>query len=420
MILISNGCLSELGIGEATLPRLCGLSSGVDTLVDSVEEYTPPVQEYQIHTFFMIKPEERFYSEGQGYFGPRERPTTETHCNVWDWDQLRLIKVKGTAKLFPPDEDVENSILAQFADYLSPEVRAITVDDGGLLTGVSIDPGEDDTPFVAYIPFSLCPSLADCSTIYFSQLQELDRLGLGVDLSSYDLSHDSSSNGQKVAFKFNPFSMPRRLEMAWKEINMLSRLPPHPNIVPFDRVVLEDVESRMIGFTAKYIAGGTLADADPKRPFRFEWLQQLTQVVDFLNLELGIIHQDIAPRNLLVDPDTDKILLFDFDWAAHGKEYLLDGRDDVSGVAFALYKIITNDKHFTSVPHWDRNLDIVQNIEWTCHRELDSDVSKFRGFLNEWIATRSDRAIAMEKYLDAPKRLTWPGLPTPPDYSVAS
>jgi len=143
----------------------------------------------------MIKPQDRFYSEGQSYFGPRENPRTQTHCNVWDWDQLRLIKVKGTAKLFPPDEDVENSVLAQFADYLSPEVRAITVDDERLLTGVSTDPKEDDTVFVGYLPFSLCQSLADCSTIYFSQLQELDRLGPGVDLISYD--------DQRLAFKFN-------------------------------------------------------------------------------------------------------------------------------------------------------------------------------------------------------------------------
>jgi hypothetical protein len=69
--------------------------------------------------FAMIDPEDRFFSVGQGYFGPRENPTTETHCNVWDWDQLRLIKVKGTAKLFPSQEDVETSILAQFADFNS-------------------------------------------------------------------------------------------------------------------------------------------------------------------------------------------------------------------------------------------------------------------------------------------------------------
>jgi thiamine kinase-like enzyme len=58
----------------------------------------------------------------------------------------------------------------------------------------------------------------------------------------------------------------------------------------------------VIGFTTKYIPGETLAG--PKIPFRFEWLQQLTQVVDFLNQELGIMHQDVAPRNLLIDPCT--------------------------------------------------------------------------------------------------------------------
>lgn len=128
------------------------------------------------YSFAMIKPQDRFFSEGQGYFGLREKnPITETHCNIWDWDQLRMVKVKGTAKLFPPDEDVEVPILAQFADYLSPKVRAITVDDDGLLTGVSTDPEEDDTLFVAYLPFLIVGSLANCHTIQYSKLQELDR-----------------------------------------------------------------------------------------------------------------------------------------------------------------------------------------------------------------------------------------------------
>ncbi|KAJ5504064.1 kinase-like domain-containing protein [Penicillium fimorum] len=75
--------------------------------------------------------------------------------------------------------------------------------------------------------------------------------------------------------------------------------------------------------------------------FRFEWLQQLTEVVGFLHLELGIMHQDVAPWNLLVDPGTHKILLFDFDWAVSGKERLVDNRDDLTGVVFTLYQLIT-------------------------------------------------------------------------------
>ncbi|KNG91705.1 hypothetical protein ANOM_000253 [Aspergillus nomiae NRRL 13137] len=189
---------------------------------------------------------------------PRENPLTEAHCNVWDWDRLRKVKVKGSAKLFPPDEDIEILILAQFADYLSPEVRTVTVDDDGLLAGVSTDPEEDDTPF-------------------------------------------------------------------------------------------------------EYIAGGTLDNTNV--PFRFEWLQQLIRLVDFLNRELGIMHQDIAPRNLLIDPGTNNILLFDFDWAACGKKRLPGGRDDVTGVVFTLYELITNDTQFTSIPHWTRTMDMVQGIQ---------------------------------------------------------
>lgn len=352
-------------------------------------------------------------SEGQTYFGSREIPDAPAYCSVWDWDQLRMIKVKGTAKLFPPDEDLEVPILAQFADYLSPQIRAVTVDNEGLISEVSTDPTEDDTEFVAYPPFSMTESLHGCRTINYSKLQEIDRLGPGVDLSLYS---DEPGNSQKVAFKFNPLGKPRRLQMAWNELNILKSLPPHENIVPLDRIVLGDFESRVIGFTTKYIPGGTLDDS--KLPFRFEWLQQLTQLIDFLNLDLGFMHQDVAPRNLLIDPETHKILLFDFDWVACGKKNLLDGRDDVTGLVIALYEIITGDESFTDIPHWERSMDMVQSIaEWPCNRELDASVSTFRDFLNEWVAMRRS-GDDMQQYLNAPNQLGWPDLPTPPDYDV--
>jgi serine/threonine protein kinase len=186
--------------------------------------------------------------------------------------------------------------------------------------------------------------------------------------------------------------------------------------MPLDRIVLEDQESRVIGFTTKYMPGGTLAN--PKIPFRFEWLQQLTQVVDFLNLELGIMHQDIAPRNLLIDPCTHKIVLFDFDRAASGKRRLYEGRDDVISVVFTLYELVTNDTSFSGIPHSDRHIEMVQSIsEWIVNRELDSELSKFRNFLSEWVATRRSDGN-MERYLNAPNRFIWPELPTVPDYDV--
>ncbi|EED12302.1 hypothetical protein TSTA_003600 [Talaromyces stipitatus ATCC 10500] len=167
--------------------------------------------------------------------------------------------------------------------------------------------------------------------------------------------------------------------------------------VPSDPIVLEDVKSRVIGLTTKYIPGGNLENPDV--PFLFEWLKQLTQLVDFLDLELGIMHQDIAPRNLVIDPKTHKLLLFDFYWGfMWGKRSRGWPR--------------------RQIPHWDRNIDMVQSMsEWPCNRDLDLHVSTFRNFLNELVAIQNSDGD-MERYLNAPKRLTWPDLPTAPDYSV--
>ncbi|KAL5349830.1 hypothetical protein ACLOAV_004864 [Pseudogymnoascus australis] len=69
-------------------------------------------------------------------------------------------------------------------------------------------------------------------------------------------------------------------------------------------------------------------------------------MVDYLNLELGIMHQDITPRNLLVDPEADNLLLFDIDRAARiGQPSYFTERNDVKGVVFTLYEIISRDDH---------------------------------------------------------------------------
>ncbi|EWZ30293.1 hypothetical protein FOZG_16453 [Fusarium oxysporum Fo47] len=97
------------------------------------------------------------------------------------------IDTVSTAKFFPPEEDVEVPILAQFADYLSPKVRAVTVDDEGLIVEVSADPEQDDTGFIGYLPFTATKSLHDCRTVHYSKLQEPDRLGPGVEeMSKYE------------------------------------------------------------------------------------------------------------------------------------------------------------------------------------------------------------------------------------------
>lgn len=78
-----------------------------------------------------------------------------------------------------------------------------------------------------------------------SELEELERLMPNVDLVSYDTDAASQSvNGAKrerreVVFRYY-FHM-QYLHQRWDEINLWICLPPHPNIVPFDRLVVEEL-----------------------------------------------------------------------------------------------------------------------------------------------------------------------------------
>lgn len=88
-----------------------------------------------------------------------------------------------------------------------------------------------------------------------------------------------------------------------------------------------------------------------------KWLLQLTNPVYDLNLRFGIEHQDIAPRNLIVDETTDNLMLFDFNSSARIEGPLRDGQsvysienNDVKGVVFTIYDIITNDNSVYEIP----------------------------------------------------------------------
>lgn len=87
-----------------------------------------------------------------------------------------------------------------------------------------------------------------------------------------------------------------------------------------------------------------------------EYTNQATKVVDYLNLQLGIVHGDSCPWNLLIDPSTDNIQLFDFNSGAklgwegdeeNNLEFQYDAdRDDVKFVIFTVYELITREFNF--------------------------------------------------------------------------
>ncbi|TQN68126.1 CBL-interacting serine/threonine-protein kinase 25 [Colletotrichum shisoi] len=230
--------------------------------------------------------------------------------------------------------------------------------------------------------------------------------------------------GTVAVFKY--YFLWQYAQMSWKEMNLWMRLPRHPNIVPFDRVVVDEIKGCVVGFTSSYVPGGNLEE-NRSRVFRLKWLRQLIDVVDDLNLEHGIAHQDIAPRNLLVDESTDYVMLFDVNFAARinhpsspgeGESYLED-RNDIKGVIFTAYEIITQDNSLRSMPHEDQNLDSLGG-EWVKHSEvkLDHPVAAYKLMLQEWQERRASDLRPVNPR-DVPRAIDWPSRPKPPQETIS-
>ncbi|KAL6915561.1 hypothetical protein FSST1_007056 [Fusarium sambucinum] len=207
---------------------------------------------------------------------------------------------------------------------------------------------------------------------------------------------------------------------SWKEMNLWMRLPRHENIVPFDRVVIDEIEGGVVGFTSVYVPGGSLED-NKSGVFKLKWLQQLIEVSDELNLVYGISHQDIAPRNLVVNETTDCIMLFDFNFAARinhppeeGEAYV-KARNDVKGVIFTAFKIITRNDSVRGMSQEDQNLNNLGS-EWVKHPDvvLDHPLESYQTLLQEWQKRRAEH-VHQAKY---PRSIDWPSMPKPPKKSV--
>ncbi|OIW34675.1 hypothetical protein CONLIGDRAFT_567368 [Coniochaeta ligniaria NRRL 30616] len=308
-------------------------------------------------------------------------------------------------------EDVAIGHLRKHIDDLGPDVYAITLSPDGDLLSVSTDPEDDETTCVYYPPLQAIVVPDRVKTVLRSDLLELDRLAPNVDLVSYTPCDDAP--GSRAVFKY--YFLFQFLHKFWLEMNICIRLPPHPNLVPIDRFVLDELHGRVVGFLTPYIPGGTISE-NKSRTFKLEWLRQLTRVIDDLNLKHGIVHQDVAARNLLVDPKTDAILLFDFNYSGQigGINYTKD-RDDVKGVIFTIYEIITRDTHFRDVPcHQQNPADVERLEEWVQHPDvrLDHSVSEYRSVLAEWVQNRRNRR-ELAIYTEAPEYIDWPHFPRP-------
>ncbi|KAK3302626.1 uncharacterized protein B0T15DRAFT_577693 [Chaetomium strumarium] len=342
--------------------------------------------------------------------------------NEWGWE-------------VPDVEDPEfwvplqkaTAALAEHLDNLPHGTSRVKVDQARSVVSFDTDAERDDTFGTEYpllTDYQLPPPISS-RTVLRSELTEIRRICRGVDLVSYPPSLSPPQMGQDrncFVFKYQP----EDAVIMWKEIQMLARLPPHPNLVLLDRLVLDEAAmTQVVGFTMRYIPSKTLEAHRP--PFKLKWLKQLMQIVDDLNLKHGIIHQDILDRNLIIDPDTDSIMLMDFNVAyrvgvgvtkrrGSAEEAEWAGRDDVKGVLVFLYEYITRDPALAAGFYDLSEVDerpLIDPAKWVKHPSVELDeVAEFYFELMAWVRRR--RAAGgggqLTHYTEAPEPLEWPSV----------
>lgn len=188
---------------------------------------------------------------------------------VWDWDQRRPIDVYVPEKT---DEDFIYEALAKFIDNLPPDVVQVELDKEGALVSSSSNI-QLDRSWIPFYPLRT-EFPQPVATVRRRDLTELDRLGLQVDLVAYS---PRAGETRQTVFKY--YVNEDNVALWWHEANCIMRMPPHPNIVPFDALVVDSIEGvdRVVGFTTHYIPGGTLFE-NKTRVFKLKYVQDLIDV----------------------------------------------------------------------------------------------------------------------------------------------
>jgi len=163
-------------------------------------------------------------------------------------------------------------------------------------------------------------------------------------------------------------------------------------------------------------ASYTIAD-NMSRTFGIKHLEQLLGAVDYLNLELGIVHGDIFLTNLLIDPETDQLKIFDFNmgsklgWEGNAKNHGIYGyeadRNDVKMAVFTLYEIITRDMHFREESFLSElDVSMVFDIEVrqkhsSVNLDAGVDVAEYRRVLDAWAMSRTEADKMVTRWTEA-------------------
>jgi serine/threonine protein kinase len=331
-----------------------------------------------------------------------ERPGELEDVIVWlfvDFDTRRDYCVAAPEDIggedvddFARDDLVQNA-LRRYWDILAPSVRIIVLDANERLQAVSPDPNEligfheglnNFTSLFPWPRFEQVTTLNHLTTVCRSQLAEVDRLAKIVDLMV-----DTSDNGERVVAKW--FLTSDLHTQAWREVQVLNLIPPHPHIVSIHRIIVDDRWERVVGWASKYVDGTDL-EVDQSH-FKMKWLRQLTDTFDYLHLELGIVHGDLQLKNWLVEKASEKLLLVDFEYAEPINEKEL--QEEFNQLVWSIYEIVTHDSALVEERLYDddkprdTSTDIIEEMEeWTVRTSLDCECQALRRYLRDWILRR--------------------------------
>ena len=264
---------------------------------------------------------------GEGEDGPR--------------DEMRT-RVEGILQ-GPVLEVLKSSQMASLSSVVLVDVRT-DVPTGSLLVSVVDQPNTSsyaqrlDAPskFIDAASPSHIPAICELESIIFLSALESDSTGVYLVKTKNDappvvlkllLPTDFLLHSDEEAFSFTA-----RLAAMYREILVLSTIPPHPNIIdcPVALVTISHLHGQLVcGFLSSFHPGGTIASAiEPVTPAdtpslerRIRWAAQMASAIFHLHLVAHTYHGDIKLDNIVLSANENAVFI-DFEQVRHAKECL--------------------------------------------------------------------------------------------------
>lgn len=282
------------------------------------------------------------------------------------------------------------TFLSSIVQDLPPDTLALILSDCGEVLWTSSDSSWD----VYDVQQGYKPSVHEYQlprslpTLLRSQLTLVSPLSRFVDKVTYPVS--KWGEHQTAVYKSSH-------PTPWAEIQTMAQLPAnHPHIIGIECLILEELTGLgVIGFTTRFINAPTMDRWPPSRLFKLRWFKELLGVLDELHLQYGIHHLDLTDRNVIIDPDTDKLVLIDFGLSCR-QDGVRSSWDDLKGVVAFLYQLITRDARYEYRLQDDAeetSLLLRDRGRWAKHPDvvLDHDAGAFYDELVAWLNKRRAR-----------------------------